>query len=246
MRTRTLTTLLALLCLASAAYAKRPPVQLTVADPYIELHTGPGRGYPVFFVAERGEQIEVIMRRTDWFEVRAGRDKQGWVSAEQLARTLDKDGKAPDLGAVGWDDFGRHRWEVTLALGDFGGANEIAATVGYRFTPNFTGEFNAAHILGTFSDGWMANLRIVDTPFPEWRVAPYLLLGGGIIQTNPKATLVGTQDRTDALAEAGVGLRAYLTKRFILRAEYSGYVIFTSRNDNERVEEWKAGFTYFF
>ena len=67
MWTRTLMFLIALLCLAPAAYAKRAPVQLTVADPYIELHTGPGRGYPVFFVAERGEQIEVIMRRTDWF-----------------------------------------------------------------------------------------------------------------------------------------------------------------------------------
>ena len=46
MRTRTLMFLMALLCLAPAAYAKRAPVQLTVADPYIELHTGPGRGYP--------------------------------------------------------------------------------------------------------------------------------------------------------------------------------------------------------
>ena len=44
--------------------------RLTVADPFIEIHTGPGRGYPVFFVVPRGEAIVVTMRRTDWYRVR--------------------------------------------------------------------------------------------------------------------------------------------------------------------------------
>ncbi len=29
-----------------------------ITEPYIELHTGPGRGYPVFHVIDRGEWIE--------------------------------------------------------------------------------------------------------------------------------------------------------------------------------------------
>ena len=28
--------------------------QVVVSDPYLELHTGPGRGYPVFYVIDRG------------------------------------------------------------------------------------------------------------------------------------------------------------------------------------------------
>ena len=31
-----------------------------VNDPYIELHTGPGRGYPIFHVTERGERIIIL------------------------------------------------------------------------------------------------------------------------------------------------------------------------------------------
>jgi hypothetical protein len=32
----------------------------------------------------------------------------------------------------------------------------------------------------------------------------------------------------------------------LLRAEYKSYVVFTSRDENEEVEEWKVGFAFFF
>ena len=31
--------------------------KILIADPFIELHTGPGRGYPVFHVIERGREV---------------------------------------------------------------------------------------------------------------------------------------------------------------------------------------------
>jgi hypothetical protein len=71
-------------------------------------------------------------------------------------------------------------------------------------------------------------------------------LGAGVIKTEPKATLVATRDRTDSLAQAGAGVRMYLTRRFVFRAEYKAHVVFTSRDDNEEVREWKAGFSFFF
>jgi len=52
--------------LAHAAAAK--PV-VTVADPYLEMHTGPGVGYPVFHVVERGETVTIVKRRTDQLQV---------------------------------------------------------------------------------------------------------------------------------------------------------------------------------
>ena len=57
---------------------------------------------------------------------------------------------------------------------------------------------------------------------------------------------MATVDRTDSVAHAGAGVRAYLTRRFVFRAEYKAYVVFTSRNDNEEIREWKAGFSFFF
>ena len=38
--------------------------EVVVSDPFIELHTGPGRGYPVFYVAAQGDHITILKERT--------------------------------------------------------------------------------------------------------------------------------------------------------------------------------------
>ena len=68
----------------------------------------------------------------------------------------------------------------------------------------------------------------------------------GIVQISPKATIVQSEDRTDPAAYSGLGLRGYLTNRFLLQAEYRKFVVLTSRDDNEEIDEWTVGFTYFF
>jgi len=247
MRTRaTLFAMLAALVLVAPAYAKRELLRVTIADPYIEMHTGPGRGYPIFHVADRGAEIEVVKRRTDWYQVRTAREVEGWVRAEQLARTLDTGGQPLALAEPGWDEFAGRRGEVAVMLGDFDGASAISLTAGYLFSANLAAELQAAHLSGDYSDGWLAGVRLVHTPFPEWRIAPFFLLGTGVLHISPQASLVSSEDRTDQYGQAGAGVRAYLTRRFMVRAEYSGYVAFTSRDENEEVEEWKAGFAFFF
>ena len=56
---------------AAVAEAQDDVARVVVEDPFIELRTGAAEVYPVFFVVDRGEQIEVLQRRTDWFKVRA-------------------------------------------------------------------------------------------------------------------------------------------------------------------------------
>ena len=230
----------------NAAGAERQHREVTIADPYIELHTGPGGGYPVFFVAERGEQIELLMKRTEWFKVRVARGQEGWVHFEQLTTTLNPDGQPFDLPALGFSDYEARRWEVGALYGDFGGANVIATYGSRTFTPNLSGEMWVSQAIGRFSDSTMVTLNIVHLMYPDWRASPYFTLGGGVIKTQPKATLVATTDRTDNVALAGAGVRVYLTRRFVFRGEYKTHVVFTSRDDNEEVQEWKAGFSFFF
>jgi len=246
MRMRILIVLLASLVCSSPSYAKREYLRVVVAEPYIELHTGPGRGYPVFHVADRGAEIEVLKQRTEWYQVRTARGVEGWVNQQQLARTLSADGQPLQVAAAGWNDFTSRRWEVAVGFGDFDGASSISLSGGYRLSENFSAEIVAAQLSGEFSDGWLAAARLLHTPFPEWRLAPYFALGTGVIHISPQSSLVSTSDRTDQFAQAGVGLRAWLAERFIFRAEYNGSIVFTSRDENEGVEEWKAGFAFFF
>jgi hypothetical protein len=230
----------------NAAGAERQHREVTIADPYIELHTGPGGGYPIFFVAERGEQIALLIRRTEWFKVRVARGQEGWVHFEQLTTTLNPDGEPFDLPALGFSDYEARRWEVGALYGDFGGANVIGMYGSRTFTPNLSGEVWVSQAIGRFSDSTMVTVNVVHLMYPDWRASPYFTLGGGVVKTEPKATLVATTDRTDNVALVGAGVRVYLTRRFVFRGEYKTHVVFTSRNDNEEVQEWKTGFSFFF
>ena len=229
----------------TAAAAERV-AEVVVQDPYLELHTGPGRGYPVFFIAERGEQVSLLKRRTDWFRVRVQRGEEGWVHRDQMLRTLNLDGDGVELPGVTLSDFADRRWEIGALYGDFGGANIISAYGAFGMTSNLSIELWLSQALGRFSDSKLASVNIAHTLYPDKRFSPYLTLGAGIVETEPKATLVATTDRSDSAAHAGLGLRAYLTRHFLFRAEYKTYVVFTSRNDNEEIREWKAGFSFFF
>lgn len=219
---------------------------VVVADPYLELRTGPGRGYPIFHVVDRGEKVDVLKQRTDWYRVRTENGKEGWVDRAQMELTLQPDGKRVSFGKLTIEDFTSAKWETGLLAGDFGGANVISVYGGYSLTPNVSIEIWGSQILGNFSNGWMGSVNIVHEAFPEWRVSPFFTLGAGVIHTKPKATIVRAEDRTDQIGHAGAGVRVYATRRFLLRAEYKSYVVFTSRDENEEVEEWKVGFAFFF
>ncbi len=210
------------------------------------MHTGPGRGFPKFHVVDRGETVEIMKRRTDWFLVRTERGKEGWVDRDQMERTLQPQGSPLDFSSADQDDFTNSRWEAGLMAGDFGGASIISAYGAYSLNPHVGVEFWGSQILGNFSNGWMGSVNVIHETWPDFRISPFFTMGAGVIHTSPKSTIVQGEDRTDQIGHAGAGLRFYLTRRFVLRAEFKSYVVFTSRDDNEEVEEWKAGFAFFF
>ena len=231
---------------ATSAQAEVRFYQVRITDPYIELHTGPGRGYPVFHVVDRGELVEVIKRRTDWFLLRTNKGKEGWAKRAAMVTTMSPEGEATGFADADFGDFSRRRWETGVMAGDFEGANVLTGYAGYMLTRNLSVELQGSQVFGQFSDALMANINLLAQPFPEWRVSPYFLLGTGAIYTDPNVTLVNEEDRWEQITNVGVGLRAYITRRFVLRAEYQNHVILQSIDDNQEINEWKAGFTIFF
>jgi hypothetical protein len=233
---------------ATAAHAREraAPAQVVVQDPFIDLRSGPGRGFPATYSAQRATTIELLRRRTDWIKVRTADGREGWVHRDQLERTLTPSGAAVELPGPAPESRLEHRWEAGLATGDFGGANVVRIEAAWLATPSLLLRADASHLLGDFSNGWLATVGIAHVFMPQWRVAPFVGLGGGVVSISPKATLVQAEDRTDSTAYAALGLRGYLTHRFLLQAEYRSYVVFTSRDDNEEIDEWTVGFTYFF
>ncbi|MFK8053757.1 MAG: SH3 domain-containing protein [Woeseiaceae bacterium] len=232
--------------LISGSASAREYREVQVADPFLEMHTGAARGYPITNVVEQGERVQIIRRKTEWFKVRTDRGAEGWVHISQLELTLDEAGELTEIESVGRDEFLQRRWETGIMTGDFSGADTVSIYGGYSLTRNLSIELWGAQLIGNFTNGWLGTANIVHETWPEWRVSPYFTLGTGVVRTEPKSTLVITPDRTDQVALVGAGVRAYVTRRFVLRAEYKSYVVLTSRDENEEVEEWKVGFGFFF
>ena len=83
-------------------------------------------------------------------------------------------------------------------------------------------------------------------PFPQWRVSPFFTIGTGIIEIRPQTTVVAAADRTDEIVNVGAGANIYLTRRFVANLEYRRHTILTSQDDNQEINQWKAGFSFFF
>lgn len=235
-----------LLVLAPAAGAARDYLQLFVAEPYLELHTGPGRGYPVFQVVPRDESVDVLFRRTDWFKVRTEHGVEGWASQADMVKTVLADGSRFKYELGDLAGFSSHRYEAGVFAGAYGGANLISAYGSVSLNPQMAVEGAVGQFLGRFSNGETADLGFAHVISADTRWSPLLLLGVGIVHTEPKATLVTPANRTEQTAYVGGGIRYYLTRRFFMRAEFKAHYIFTKRNQNEEADEWKLGFAFFF
>jgi hypothetical protein len=232
--------------LTPAVSGAREYLQLFVTEPYLELHTGPGRGYPVFHAVPRDGSVDVLFRRTDWFKVRTEHGVEGWVSQADLQKTVLADGSAFRFDLGDRAGFTSHRFEMGIFAGAYGGASYVSAYGSLSFNSQLALEGAVGQFLGRYSNGITGDIGLIHVILPEARWSPFLTIGLGEVHTEPKATLVQPSDRNEPTAYVGGGIRFYLTRRFFLRAEYKAHYIFTTRNQNEEADEWKAGFAFFF
>lgn len=235
----------ALLLMAWAAPA-RAEDRVQIADPYIELRTGPGRGYPIFLVAERHEWIEIELRHTDWYRVRTEKGRIGWVHRDQLATTLTESGQQRTFREVVLDDYLHRRLEMGAAYGHFKSDPMLKAWLSYNVTDALALEATVGQVQGEFSgtDFWHMNLLI--EPWTEWRLAPFLGIGVGRLMNVPNASLVAAQKTNANMADAMVGLRFHISERFVARVDYTMYTSFISDSKTDQYRAITAGLSFFF
>lgn len=150
-------------------------------------------------------------------QVRTDREIEGWVDRLQLERTLDPSGERMHVQEATAEDYARRRWEAGVMGGEFDGANEISVYGAYAMTRGLSAELSLSQVLGEFSESMLFGVDLLAQPFPDWRFSPFFALGTGVIDTNPRTVLVQAQDRNDRMSHVGIGLRTYLSRRFMLR-----------------------------
>lgn len=226
--------------------AEDDELKVQVAEPYVSWRTGPATGYPVFHTSEKGEWLTILQRKTSWIKVTDTRGREGWIAVADIAQTVDATGNRVDLQVPDFEAFESRRVEAGLMMGEFDGAAVTAGYGGFWMTRNLSAELWASQILGSASEIRMVNANLVHQPFPDWRVSPFFTLGVGHIWVDPKATLAQPEERDNSIGHAGLGIRAYITDRYFIRAEVKDYKVFTTRSTNEEATEWKIGLSIFF
>ena len=232
-----------------ALAADEDEIPLTIADPYIEMRTGPGSAYPIFHVVDRGEKIVILKRKTTWYKIRAENNKEGWASREQMQKTLLPGGNQLQFEELNQDAFRQRNWEIGVTGGELEDAPITSVYGAYNFTPNFSTELTLGHSVGNVSSSYLYKVNLLMQPFPNWGYSPFFTLGLGNIDVKPSATLIEPTDKNNDFSHLGLGIRKYLSQRFMLRFEFSEYVIFSASNEqdeNEEISEWKLGFAVFF
>jgi hypothetical protein len=236
--------LLQTLHLGIAHAAKRPLLQLVVTAPYLEMHSGPGRGFPVIYVIGRDEIVTVLFSRTDWYKVRAAHGEEGWARRADLAITRLADGEPAPIPP--YPDFASHHWELGAGYGVYNRQNLVTAYVDYAITESLDVEGVLQQALGTLDNRVITTLGLRHTFMPEWKwFSPTAGLGGGyqhIVDKVPPAPL----ENNNEMAYVSLGARGFITRRFMWRADWRHYDVFNHLNVYEDLEEWKVDFAVFF
>ncbi|MEN8206052.1 MAG: SH3 domain-containing protein [Pseudomonadota bacterium] len=220
-------------------------VFLEVTEPYIEMHTGPGRGYPVFNVVEQGETIEILKRKTNWYKVKSADDRAGWTKASQLAHTLKPTGIPVDLPEVNHGDYLKSSWRVGFSAGQVEGANTFSISAGYRPLSWAGVELEWGKIFddSVTSDFYGANLLV--EPMPDWTVTPFVTTGAGKFSFNNRHKVLVEDTGTSSYISFGAGANYYIGRNFVMRGEYRWYSVSTD-DDSVGLNSWRIGLNTFF
>lgn len=208
---------------------------LVVTDPYLEMHSGPGRGFPIVYVIGRDELVTVLYSRTDWFKVRAPRGQEGWVRRADLSRTLLATGEPAPIPP--YPDFASHRWELGAGYGVYNRENLVTTYVDFSLTSSLDVEGVLQQAFGTLDNRYVASIGLRHTFIPEWKwFSPTAGVGAAyqyIQDVVPPAPL----QAHNTMAYASLGARGFITRRFMWRADWRHYVVFNNQNVYEDLEE---------
>ena len=208
--------------------------RVRVIAPYIDMRSGPGRGYPVFYAAERDEWIVIELRHTDWFKVRSARGTLGWVSREQMKQTVTEDGIPFELADPTLDDYLNRRFDIGAGYGASKKTSFTRVWAGWRFSDTLSIDLNIADVQTKTSTTGIWTASLLAEPWSNKRLSPFIGVGIGRFHYKPNESLVNNEVVDGNMGVFTLGARYHLGSRVALRLDYSRYAVFvsdfTSRN----------------
>lgn len=231
--------------LAHASERTNQRFTVVVTDAFINLRTGAGKAYPIFYVAQRGESLSIAKRRTSWFKVElesnGGSVKTGWVHEDDLSMA---NVAGTDLPASSHPQIRRSinpSWSGNYQLGRLSEDDLVGLGVSYNRLKALSFELRGLAFTGSVFQGWVINGQLKFSPFSRWVLAPYLSSGYGFMKREVRGDFLPVEDNSDHVFIVGAGLDVRLHQDYRLSFDYQQFNILPSSSENIQLDAWQLG-----
>lgn len=240
---------------APAARAEDEALVRIVAE-QADVHTGPGFGYRVIYVARRDEVLPAIGRATNdrWFRVQLPDGTYGWLLGDQVF-PLDVDTSEAHRGPSIWKRMGEAMFSpspltegaigFTFSAGLLGGDGMFMFRPAVLLAPHVTLEGFVGESVGDQLDVRFVGGGFNSNLFPSSPVTPFVAVAGGGAFSRKKADQFPVENSNRTMLNVGGGLLVSLKKRLTLRGDARHYVIFDA-NHVQRLQEYSGALCVYF
>jgi len=205
-------------CCSANVYAAK------VKTDFMEVFTGAGRGYPVFFVVERDESFQLLSSKADWVKIKSQQGQVGWVKYSDYVfatRRVKADLRRRAINS---------NWELGISAGSYGSDPSYSLGAGYYIKPNVAIQAEIKKVVGTFSHSNILGGQLMLQAFRDFIVHPFFAVGLARMQNVPRQSLVNASESQQTLYFYGAGVNFIPYKRLNLRVSIKNHY----QNENKR------------
>jgi len=218
--------------------------EVVVAEPYLEMHSGPGRGYPVVYVVGRDEVVTVLYSRNR-IGTRCARRAAGRLGAPlRIGFTKLASGEPAPIRPIRISRPTAGR--LARGYGVFNHQNLVTTWGDFGLTEQPRRRIRPATGVGHHRQPYIASLGMRHTFIPEWRWFCPRRVSDSAISTSTIKYRRKPLQTSNQLAYVSLGVRGFITRRFMWRADWRKYVVFTNQIKMRNRKEWKFGLAVFF
>jgi hypothetical protein len=246
----------AALALAAPAVHADDEALVRVVAEEAGVHTGPGFGYRVVYVAKRDEVLPAIGRATNdhWFRVQLPDGTYGWILGDEVF-PLDVDTAEAHRGPSIFHRMGEAMFSpspltegglgLTFSAGVLGGDGMFMFRPGVVLAPQLTVEGFVGESVGNQADVIFAGGGFNSNLFPSSPVTPFAAIAAGGAFGRKKADQFTIKTGNYSMLNVGGGLLVALKKRLTVRGEVRRYVIFDA-NHIQGIQEYSGALCVYF
>jgi hypothetical protein len=249
-------TALALASMASTTAHADDTAMVRVIAEQAQVHTGPGFGFRVVYVAKMNEVLPAIGRASHdhWFRVELPDGTYGWILGDEVF-PLDVDMAAAHEGPSVWKRMGTAIFSpppleeetvgFTFSGGILGGDGMFMFRPSWLLAPHVSLEASLGETVGNQVDVFYVGGGFNAFLFASSPVTPFVGVAAGGAFGRKKADQYTIQPGNYSMFNVGGGLIIALKKRLTLRGDARQYVIYNA-NHTQQIQEFSGALSVYF